>query len=338
MKRVLILTSVIFAVFSFCFGFLSCQRDSSEPIESIVISYAPFETLALLWTADEQGYFTRNGINATFRKYDTGAGALDAVLKGEADIAAGTAEFPLVGRAFKKEKIRTIGSIDKIEHINVVARKDRGIEQIRDLKGKKVGTTLGTVAEFYLGRLLELNGMTMQDITVVDLKTPLEWVNAVVDGEIDAVVTAQPHANAAIDALGAKAVVWSAQSNQPMYALVVATDGWIKAHPALVNKFLKSLAQAEEYVIRNPAEAKTILQKRLNLDAAYMETVWSQNQYGLSLDQSLILAMEDEARWMIGNGLTSEKEVPDFLNYIYTSGLEAVKPEAVRIIRAISPS
>jgi NitT/TauT family transport system substrate-binding protein len=71
----------------------------------------------------------------------------------------------------------------------------------------------------------------------------------------------------------------------------------------------------------------------LNLDAAYMEAVWSQNQYFLSLDQSLIVAMEDEARWMIRNGLTSGNEIPDFLNFIYEDGLKAVMPERVTIIR-----
>jgi NitT/TauT family transport system substrate-binding protein len=43
--------------------------------------------------------------------------------------------------------------------------------------------------------------------------------------------------------------------------------------------------------------------------------------------------MEDEARWMIKNNLTTEKTVPDFLKYIYIDGLKAVKPEAVNIIR-----
>lgn len=331
MKVILIITSALAALL-FGLGSSSCQRNSTEPTEPIVVSYAPFETLALLWTAEEKGFFNKNGIKATYRKYNTGAGALDGMLKGEADIAVGPAEFPLVGKAFKKEKFRAIGSIDKIELIKVVARKDHGIEQIPDLKGKKVGTTIGTVAEFYLGRLLELNGMTMQDVDIVDLKKPSEWINAVIDGAIDAVVTAQPYANAARDGLGAKAVVWSAQSHQPMYALIIATDEWIEAHPELLNKFLKSLRQAEDYVIRNPVEAKAIVQNRLSLDAAYMETVWSQNQFGLTLDQSLILAMEDEARWMIGNSMTTEREVPDFLEFIYTEGLEAVKPEAIRII------
>jgi NitT/TauT family transport system substrate-binding protein len=100
-----------------------------------------------------------------------------------------------------------------------------------------------------------------------------------------------------------------------------------------VRRLLNALVQAEEYAIRNPAEAKAIVRKALNLEASYMETVWSKNQFSLSLDQSLIAAMEDEARWMIKNNLTQEKTIPDFTNYIYTNGLQAVKPEAVNIIR-----
>jgi NitT/TauT family transport system substrate-binding protein len=114
---------------------------------------------------------------------------------------------------------------------------------------------------------------------------------------------------------------------------VVSTPGWINQHPELARQFLKSLAQAEEYITQHPAEAKKILQKRLKLDDTYIATVWSQNQFSLSLDQSLIAAMEDEARWMIKNNLTREKQIPDFMNYVYVDGLKAVKPEAVKIIR-----
>jgi NitT/TauT family transport system substrate-binding protein len=175
--------------------------------------------------------------------------------------------------------------------------------------------------------------MNMDDITIVEVQTPEEWVNAVVNGDIDAVVTAQPFANAARDRLGANAVVWSAQSSQPLQTQVISTEAWITKHPELVIRFLQALALAEEYALRNPAEAKAIVQKQLNLDAAYMETIWSQNRFSLSLDQSLIAAMEDEARWMIENNFTTEMEVPDFLDYIYVDGLEEIKPDAVNIIR-----
>jgi NitT/TauT family transport system substrate-binding protein len=333
-KIIFAIIVVVIAVLGAAFVlWLRAPKGYSGKIEPITIGYPPFESVTLYCIAEDQHFFSRNSLNVTSRKYDTGVASLGGILNGEVDIGVGIAEFPLVGKALQKERIRIIGNINKGEFIYLVGRKDRGIEKVSDLKGKRVGTTLRTVAHFHLGRFLNLHGMDIQDITLVDVKTPEEWVNAIVNGDIDAIATAQPYVNSIKERLGANAVVWSAQSSQPLYGLIISTDEWITKHPELVSRFLKSLAQAEEYAFRNPAEAKAIVQKRLNLDAAYMETVWSQNQFSLLLDQALILTMEDEARWMIENNLTREKQVPDFMNYIYLDGLKAVKPEAVNIIR-----
>jgi NitT/TauT family transport system substrate-binding protein len=96
---------------------------------------------------------------------------------------------------------------------------------------------------------------------------------------------------------------------------------------------MKSLAQAESYIASHQDEDKAIVGKRMNFDAALLDIIWKRDQFYLSLEQSLIAAMEDEARWMIRNNLTSEKQVPDFGNYIYEGGLKTIKPEAVNIIR-----
>ncbi len=301
--------------------------------DSIVMAYSPFESTALVWIALERGQFRENALAITPRAYDTGVGSLDGLLNGEADIAVGANEFPLVGRAFQKASISSVGCIAKSDFVYLVARRDRGIQKVSDLKGKRVGTTFRTIAEFYLARFLMLNGMTTRDITLANVRTPTEWVSAVVDGDIDAIATAQPYANLAIDGLGANAIAWSAQSSMPLYTQVISKNEWIAQHPDVVERFLRALAQAEEYAIRHPDEAKAIVQKSLNLDAAYMDTVWSQNQFFLSLDQSLILAMEDEARWMIAHNLTADNLVPNFLDYLYLNGLTAVKPDVVKVIR-----
>ena len=302
-------------------------------MESIALAYPPFESATLYYIAEDQHFFSQNGLNVTSRRYDTGAESLAAVVKGEVDIAVGIAEFPLVGSTLQKAKVGILANIDKAEFIFIVGRKDRGIEKISDLRGKRVGTTLGTVAHFHLGRFLHLHGMNIQDIILVDVKTPEEWVNAVANGHIDAIATAQPYANSAKERLADNAVFWPAQSGQPLHGLVISSNEWMAKHSELTRRVLKSLAQAEELVVRHPAQAKTILQKRLSLGPAYMNVVWSQNQFSLSLDQALIMTMEDEARWMIANKLTTEKQVPDFLNFIYVDGLKAVKPEAVNLIR-----
>lgn len=213
MKKFVAATSVIVVLALVGFGvwyLMNSLTTYSGTTESITIGYSPFESVALLCIAEDQHFFSRNGLNVTSLKYDTGVGALDGMINGEADIAVGTNEFPLVGRAFQKERISTIGCIAKSEFI---------------------------------------------------------WVNAVANGDIDAVATAQPYANSAKDRLGANAVVWSAQSSQPLYTQVISTNDWIAKNPELIRRFLKSLAEAEKYVNTHPAQANAIVQKRLNPDS-----------------------------------------------------------------------
>lgn len=302
------------------------------PLEPITVAWSPYESTALFWVAEDQRYFSENGLCVTLRRYDSGAASLDGVVNGEAEIAVGVTEYPLVRQAFWNTSVRTIGCMDRGEFIYLVGRKDRGIETAQDLRGRRVGTTVGTIAEFHLVRYLDLHGMTLADITLVDLEAPAEWVNATADGDVDAVATAQPYVNAARDRLGENAVVWPLQSSQPLFALVVATDDWIETHPETARRFLASLAGAEAYVAAHPAEARAIVQQRLDLDAGYMDTVWRQNRFSLSLDQSLIAAMEDEGRWMIANNMTNATAIPDFRHYIDTTALEQVRPDAVRIL------
>ena len=315
-RRILLVLAVIVSVVATLlsvFAFLTSQGLYLGKTESVDVAYSRFESLALFWVAEDQHFFSQNGLNVTSRVYNSGAGALDGLLKGEADIAVGTNEFPLVARALKGESIRTISSISKSEFIYLIGRKDRGIETPPDLNGKRIGTAFGTIAQFFLGRFLITAGVDIENVTLVDLKTPADWVDAVVNGSIDAVATAQPYADSARKGLGANAVSWSIQSNQPLYTQVISTNDWINEHPEIVSRFLKSLLQAEEFAVNQPIEAKRIVQKMMNLTDEYAETVWMQNQFELSLDQSMILAMEGEADWLITNNLTEADVVPNFL-------------------------
>ncbi len=329
--KIILVTIVVFLV-PLVSGSLLYFYSPKEP-ESLDVAYPSFESVALYWIAQNQSFFKMNGLIVTSHVYTTGAGSLDGLLRGEADIAVGPAEYPVVARTFQNEKLQIIGTVDKIEFIYLVGRKDRGINAVTDLAGKRVGTASGTIAEFYLGRLLSLHGLSTREIELVDLKTPAEWVNAVVNGTIDAVVTAQPQAYLAKERLGDNAFVLSAQSHQPQFALAVSTSGWIQTHSGTVVAFLKALSQAEDFAQKYPTETKAIIKGQMNFTDEYLNTVWVQNQFGLSLDQSLVAAMEDEARWMLANNLTAATVIPDFLNYVYVDGMVAAQPDSVALMR-----
>ena len=81
----------------------------------------------------------------------------------------------------------------------------------------------------------------------------------------------------------------------------------------LIDRFLKAIVQAEDFGVNHQEKAIVIVAKTLNYNSEYVTTVWSDYQFSLSLDQSLLLAMHDEAQWLISNHLTNATNVPNFL-------------------------
>ncbi len=333
-KTVLIAIAVIILVIAISSSsviYLNFQTPSPQKADSIIVGNAQsFECDTLVYIAQEQNYFVQNGLNVTIMNYTSGMAAVNDVLNGKLDIAA-TAEFPLVINALKGENISALAGIGKFQLQDLIARKDRGIENISDLVGKTIGVPLGTISQFYIGRFLELNGLSLQDINVVNV-TPTGAKDAIMNGTVDAVIIWQPYAYDIEDQLGSNAIVWSPQSNQALYIVEVANNNWINENPAIVTRFIKSLAQAETYYINNPSETEVMIKHGLNYTDGYMSAVWPNQQISLSLDQSLIISMDDEARWMINNKLTNATVIPNFLNYVYLPGLIAVKPDSVTII------
>jgi NitT/TauT family transport system substrate-binding protein len=302
--------------------------DSGTP-EPIVIRTTIQELAGLIYIAEDQSFFAQNGLNVTIHYCDTGLACVEGMADGEAEIAA-SAEYPVVGVVLKHGNISVIGSIDKYQGQYVAGRKDRGIEQVADLRKKKIGVARGTSTEFYLSRFLYLNSISLQDVTFVNVP-PSQFADSIENGSVDAIIVPQVYLKPVEVRLGSNAVIWQAQSNQNAFGVLTCRNDWIASHPETINKLLKSLEQAENYALSHPTESKALLQKRLNYTDEYMAAVWPQNQYSLTLDMSLVTAMEDEGRWMIKNNLTSAEKIPDFRNYIYTKGLEEVKPEAVNI-------
>ena len=299
--------------------------------EPLSIGISSPDLSALLFIAQEQGYFTGNGLNVTIKQYDTGLSAVNGLLTGEMDLATGS-EYVFVGKTINGEKILITGNIAKFDNEYLIARKDRGIKNYSDLKGKKIGISKKTTNDFFLSRFLYLHGIDVKEVQSVDLK-PQQMADAIVKGDVDAVLVWEPYANAIGKQLGTNALVWPAQEEQRKYWLVICRNETVLQNPALIEKMFRSLHQAEEFTYSHPVETKSIIKDQMHYDDQSVERFWQSTQFGLTLDQPLILAMEDEARWMAAQNMTGGKIPPSYLDMIYQNAMLEVKPQAVTIIR-----
>lgn len=308
---------------------LSCSSKPQQ-LDTITLGTNPIELNALIYVAEERGFFADNGIQIRYRDYDTGVAAVNGLLNGENDLAM-TTEFVIVGNVFNKKEVTALAAVDESTLFYLVAPAQSGIQGIKDLEGKRIGVPSQTIMEFYLGRILEINGISLKTVSLVNTSAA-DPGGALSAGNIDAVITWGSYLADIEKHFSSQMIILGVQSDQPSFWSAVSTSSWVKQNPVLIKRFMAALARSESEVDRHPAEARESIRQRLNYTSSYIETIWPQNQFSLSLDQSLIAAMEGEARWMIKNLMTAEKEVPNFVQYIYVDGLKAVKPEAVNII------
>jgi NitT/TauT family transport system substrate-binding protein len=109
--------------------------------------------------------------------------------------------------------------------------------------------------------------------------------------------------------------------------------GYATKHPETIRKVLRALIKAEIFAQQDPVEARRLVADFIKVDKVLLDEIWPIYIMRVTLDQALLVDLEVQTRWLWKGGLTVRKDMPNYLDFIYTEGLLAVKPEAVRILR-----
>jgi NitT/TauT family transport system substrate-binding protein len=282
--------------------------------------------------AVDKGYFTSEGVLLVIQPHSNGRAALDATLRGDADLAT-VADVPVMFAAMRGEPVSIVAAIFKSDNTyGIVGRKDAGIATPAGLKGKRVGVTVGSAAHFVLVALLNRQKLAASDVTIVDL-APGEMSEALAQAKIDAAATRQPMLAASLERLADNGFYFSAEGLHDGVFLLAAARKYLTDHPRTIEKVLRAVVRGGRFCKDAPDAAREIAARTANTDAAALKRLWPSFRFDVSLDQSLLLALEDESRWAIRSKLTDGADVPNYLNYLYPDALKAVSPAAVTIIR-----
>lgn len=312
-----------------------CERqETKKPLlpEKITMSISNELIGALVYVADAKGYFKDEGLDISIKQYPSGKNALEGMFNQEVDIAT-SSEIPVVMRSFDRNDfsiIATIGTSDK--EAKIIARKDHGINKPSDLTGKKIATQQDSAVHYFLSMYLLYNKIQETNVKIIYLKAE-EIAPALINGTVDAMSMRDPFTEQAQDALGDNAVEFNMPGIYVKKFNIVSTKKLIIDKPETIEKVLKALLKAERFIQKNRAESIKIAAKASKLESTYVASVWDIYKYEVSFEQSLIISLENQARWAIKKKLTNKKYIPNYLNFIYIDALNEVKPEAVTVIR-----
>ncbi len=308
------------------------ERAGSEVRQKITVALTTQPQSTLVHVALDKGYFLNSGLDVQPQIHSFGKAALQSVLDGKADFAT-VAETPIMFSVLKGDRIFVIANIEtSTRNDAVIARTDAGIVKLADVKGKRIGFTPGTTSDFFLDSFLTAQGLTRKEITPVPLK-PEEMQDALLTRKVDAAATWNYPLTQIQRQLGAQAVIFYDQQIYTETFNVAAMQDFVRQNPQTVSRFLRALIQAEDFVAKHPDEAQDIVTAAVKVDKELVRQVWDAFSYQVSLNQNLLITLEDETRWAMKNKLTDKTVMPNYSDYIHVDSLKAVKPEAVKMNR-----
>src|SRR5438309_10818500 len=160
---------------------------ADTPVAVAISGWTGFAPLTL---AKEAGLFKKHGLDVTIKKIPQKDRHL-AIASGDVQCAATTVETWIVWNA-NGVATKQIFQLDKSYGADGMAVRN-DVAAIKDLKGKTVAASaLGTSRYFALAWMLKNNGLSVKDVTVVNLE-PAAAAQAFVAGQNDAALTYEPY-------------------------------------------------------------------------------------------------------------------------------------------------
>lgn len=334
MPKTLIVTSIILIVL--VGGYLVAQRGFVQKTTlltsklTIAMVETPPPTLALIYIAENKGYFKEEGLEIAYKTFLRGIDCIEDALRGGSDIAL-TYETPVVRKIYEGEKLRIISTLHtSTKDTALVARKDKGILITDDLKGKKIGVTKNSSFEFFLHSHLLSQGIRLSDVTFVDGEFT-NMATMLKSGEVDAVAVGNPYLYDVKKEFPQGSLSTFQSEVYTENSIVSGREDTIIDKKEALTKFVRALVKAEEFYKANNQEAlNAVIVELTTSSEENIRATWDQFTPSLKLDNVLLTLLNREGQWFKDNGIY-ETETLDFRSAIFTDYLKSVKPEAVTV-------
>ena len=222
----------------------------------VAIGLSGWTGFAPLTLAKEAGIFKKNGLDVSLKKIPQKDRHL-AIASGDVQCAATTVETWLVWNA-SGVATKQIFQLDKSYGADGMAVRN-DIASIKDLKGKTVAASApGTAPYFTLAWMLKKNGLTVKDVTVVNME-PAAAAQAFVAGQNDVAMTYEPYLST-VRAAPDKGKIIATTLDYPMIMDTFGcTPKFLTENPKAAKALADSYFEAIEMIGKEPVKSNEIM-------------------------------------------------------------------------------
>lgn len=215
---------------------------------------------AALVVAKQHGFFSKHGLDVELIAPADPNAPPKLVAAGQADYAV-SYQPTLQMLAAEGLPLVRVGVLVGQPLNSLVVLEDSPVKTIADFKGRKIGYSVSGFEEAVLGAMLESAGLTLKDVTLVNVNFAL--TTALMSKQVDGVIGA--FRNFELNDLElnkAKGRIWLVEKHGvPTYDELILVTKRETADAAKTGRFLAAIAEATAWLKANPAEAWSLFSK-----------------------------------------------------------------------------
>jgi NitT/TauT family transport system substrate-binding protein len=275
------------------------------------VGYFPNITHAQALVGRANGQFEKSlgaGVQVEWKAFNAGPSAIEALFANAIDLTY-VGPNPTVAGYFRSQgaAVRVIAGAAS-GGASLVVRKDAGIQSASDFHGKKVATPqLGNTQDVALRSWMRANGLKSRekggDVQVIPISNP-DQLTLFLKGQIDAAWAPEPWAARLVHEGGGRIFLderdlWP--DHQFVITNIIVSPKFLKEHPDVVKNFLRTHVELTEWINKNPAQAKRIMNQQLQketgkaLPAEVLDEAFSRMQVTYDPIRSSLLKSTQQA-------------------------------------------
>lgn len=255
--------------------------------------------------AEERGYFADAGLKVEIIAPADPNDPPKLVAAGRADLAVSYQPQLIMQAAEGLPLVRVATLVDTPLNSLVVLR-DGPIKSLGDLRGKKVGFSVGGVEEALLAAMLGRHGLKLEDVRLVNVNFSLS--PALLAGQVDAVIGAFRNFELNQLAIAGRPgrAFYVEEEGVPTYDELIVVANRARARAPEIRRFVDAIERGVAYTINNPDAAwKLFIKGRANLDDEINRRAWKDTLVRFAHSPAALdrLRYERFARFLHGRGL-----------------------------------
>lgn len=308
MKKYLLILTALFTLFS--------SSLSAKQKVSLMLDWFVNPDHAAIIVAQQKGFFAENGLEVDIIEPADPSMPPKLVAAGKADLAVDYQPHLQMQVAEGLPLVR-IGTLVSTPLNSLVVLADSNIQQLADLKGKKVGYSVSGFESALLSAMLKSANLSAQDVELINVNWSLS--PSLFSGQVDAVIGAfrnfELNQMALENRLGR--AFYPEEHGVPVYDELILVANKNQLDTKKLSAFLTALEQATLYLINHPQQAwqDFVSYKPQELDNELNRLAWRDTLPRLTLrpralDNARYQAM---ATFMQQQGLI--KQVPALADY-----------------------